>query len=85
MNCKKLKAIISEKTCIARQKAIKKQQASLAKNGTKGNGPNWGNSGGNGPIMEFVSCVGCEIGLELLRNEKPRKKTGRKMKTKTDA
>lgn len=85
MNCKKLKAIISEKTCIARQKAIKKQQAFLAKHSTKGNGPNWGNNGGNGATMEFVSCVGCEIGLELFNNEKPGKKTGRKIKSKAAA
>lgn len=70
MICKKLNAKIPEKTCVARQKAIIKQQAFLAKHGTKGNGPNWGHSGGNGPIMEYVSCVGCEIGLKLYQKGK---------------
>jgi hypothetical protein len=56
VNCKKLKARHSERTCIARQKEI-------AKGNKYGNGSNWGNCGSS--CYNLTSCVGCAKGIRL--------------------
>ena len=66
ITCEKLNATIPEKTCIARLGAIGKQMAQMdPKN--KGNGPAWGYNGGDGAVLKYSSCVGCETGLKLLK------------------
>ena len=55
IKCKKLNAVISEKTCIARHaKAIKQNNGSLT----------WGNSGG-GIDESLEKCIKCKTGKKL--------------------
>ena len=68
ITCEKLKATISAGTCIARQKKI----SEAANRCKKFNGPAWGFNGIDYAALEYVSCVGCEVGLGLFKN-RPRK------------
>src|SRR3989339_2074839 len=71
MFCEKLNSTHQESTCIARMTAITTQQARhKERNKCKGNGPAWGHGGGVGAVLKYVSCIGCEIGLKLLSEEK---------------
>jgi len=63
VSCKKLGADIPASTCIARQKKI----AEAANRCKKHNGPAWGFNGMDYAALEYVSCVGCEVGLELFK------------------
>ena len=66
VDCKKLKAEIPEKTCIARQKKI----SEAANRCKKFNGPAWGFNGIDYAALEYISCVGCETGMKLFKGKR---------------
>jgi hypothetical protein len=59
ITCKKLNAIVSKKTCIARQQLIENQFKPVS--------AGWGNSGEK---LDLYHCMGCERGIKLFEKAK---------------
>ena len=66
ISCTRLRATVTESTCIARQKKIAVEFARRNK-GNKFNGPGWGYDDIDGALTAFRSCVDCPIGLRLAK------------------